>query len=145
MVSGRSCCTAVHIRDAVVWPHEVIRECCEKLSVPTTGSEELLSGSEAVPSNALLPEWPGLQGCGHWTDYQLVVSKRARQVGDADRTAFERPVMLLVAVAALSLPSLEVPLQRSFKLLRLVEILRMHDQNPPHKAWEARKDQERQW
>eukprot|EP00971_Amphidinium_carterae_P297285 5905969-Amphidinium_carterae.1 len=47
MLSGKSCCTAVHIRDAVVWPHEIVHECCEKLSIPRTGSEELLYGSEA--------------------------------------------------------------------------------------------------
>mmetsp|Transcript_50934 Transcript_50934/g.114584 ORF Transcript_50934/g.114584 Transcript_50934/m.114584 type:complete len:189 (+) Transcript_50934:55-621(+) len=74
MLSGRSCYSCVKTLQAMTEPAaSIIRRCCERLGLEFSGREVLVHGSDVVPIAAPLLDWPGLNGCGMVTEYQLVV------------------------------------------------------------------------
>jgi len=80
IASGRSCVLLVHIGegDEVNNDDYLLRESCSRLGVPHSSDAALLYGTEAVPKESPLRDWPGPPSIGIAIEYQLVGSKRAR-------------------------------------------------------------------
>eukprot|EP00971_Amphidinium_carterae_P264456 5246063-Amphidinium_carterae.1 len=57
---------------------DVLRECCERLGLSQTGTEQLVCGSDVVAATTPVADLPGLQPAGHVSQYQLIV--RAEQL-----------------------------------------------------------------
>eukprot|EP00971_Amphidinium_carterae_P150769 2989185-Amphidinium_carterae.1 len=76
MISGRH---AIVIPPCDPWHFDtdrVLKECCQKLGVSSTGSMCLVSGDGVVvPTAALVYAWPGLRARGEISEYQLVVQQ----------------------------------------------------------------------
>mmetsp|Transcript_56574 Transcript_56574/g.104715 ORF Transcript_56574/g.104715 Transcript_56574/m.104715 type:complete len:240 (+) Transcript_56574:80-799(+) len=72
MLSGRSCCMIALCRDST-WI--LIRECCRKLKLPHTGTEQLLCGSAVLPATSRVGKWPGIQPKGQVTECQLIIQQ----------------------------------------------------------------------
>mmetsp|Transcript_12450 Transcript_12450/g.28199 ORF Transcript_12450/g.28199 Transcript_12450/m.28199 type:complete len:187 (+) Transcript_12450:129-689(+) len=69
-LSGRSCCIALHLFCAD--KRTLLEESCRKLGIDRTDRQVLLLGSDLVPDNTDIPDWPGAPALGVITDYQLV-------------------------------------------------------------------------
>mmetsp|Transcript_49190 Transcript_49190/g.90737 ORF Transcript_49190/g.90737 Transcript_49190/m.90737 type:complete len:174 (-) Transcript_49190:104-625(-) len=52
---------------------DVLRDCCQKLGLEYRNTMRLLHGSEEVPADVKIHQWPGLRPTGEVTEYQLVI------------------------------------------------------------------------
>eukprot|EP00971_Amphidinium_carterae_P040506 795030-Amphidinium_carterae.1 len=77
MISGRQAIVLSerdHRRDLNT--EEVLRRCCDKLGIRTTGSSMcLVSGDDVVPARTVVSDWPGIRATGEISEYQLVVQQ----------------------------------------------------------------------
>mmetsp|Transcript_22182 Transcript_22182/g.40821 ORF Transcript_22182/g.40821 Transcript_22182/m.40821 type:complete len:181 (+) Transcript_22182:119-661(+) len=69
-LSGRSCCIAMHLFYAD--KKTLLEESCRKLGIDRTDRQVLLLGSDLVPDNTDVPDWPGTPSLGAITEYQLL-------------------------------------------------------------------------
>eukprot|EP00971_Amphidinium_carterae_P266136 5279304-Amphidinium_carterae.1 len=73
MLSGRSTVVVARDFDDV---ELVLGECRRRLGLPDDDARmELWHGSERVPADARVQEWPGFQPGGEISEYQLVVMR----------------------------------------------------------------------
>eukprot|EP00971_Amphidinium_carterae_P104745 2074472-Amphidinium_carterae.2 len=79
MMSGRSCLIAVH-ESTQTFTHAVKKRSGELLGIAEDGIA-LYYGAVAVPDNAAVTEWPGPPSMGAVVEYDVVVTKRHRTVG----------------------------------------------------------------
>eukprot|EP00971_Amphidinium_carterae_P123184 2439182-Amphidinium_carterae.1 len=71
MLSGRSTVSSDYNR-----VERVLDECCFKLGLADDNARmELLHGSERVPRNARVKDFPGLQPRGEISEYDLVIMR----------------------------------------------------------------------
>jgi len=56
----------------------LLRQSCKRLGMERTGNEELLHGTDFVPADEDVENWPGSPSVGIVTEYQLVTFKRQR-------------------------------------------------------------------
>jgi len=73
-LSGQSCILV----EARLSYGVLLRRACERLGMPRSGDESLLFGTELVPENNHVEEWPGRPAKGRLVEYQLIKSKRLR-------------------------------------------------------------------
>eukprot|EP00971_Amphidinium_carterae_P240872 4781837-Amphidinium_carterae.1 len=73
MLSGRSTMMAAEDDEDV---ELVLDKARERLGLPEDGATmEMWDGSESVPADAWVEDWPGLQPRGEISEYQLVLTR----------------------------------------------------------------------
>eukprot|EP00971_Amphidinium_carterae_P316752 6296409-Amphidinium_carterae.1 len=79
MMSGRSCCIALHREEMTCQSlGGLLPECCTRLGITHRDGIELLYGSQTVPRGAFVSNWPGHPSLASVTEYQLLVAKQPR-------------------------------------------------------------------
>eukprot|EP00971_Amphidinium_carterae_P087622 1733660-Amphidinium_carterae.1 len=73
MLSGRSTVVAACSLDQ---EHHVLAECRRRLRLKKGDTRiELWHGSDKVPANASVEDWPGIKPKGEISEYQLIVTR----------------------------------------------------------------------